>query len=291
MRPKKGVLFLFIFPGILALTAIVIFPIIFGFYTSLSRWNWAAGEAGSMTFVGLQNYRKILHDAYFWNSIWRTVYFAIGAVGVQFLLGLGCALLLNQRVRGTVLFRPAFMFPLMVSDIVAALMWKMLLNPALGHVNYYLGALGLPTPNWIGDPHIVIPAAILVDTWWQTGFITLILLAGLKSIPEDLLEAARVDGASAWQRLRYVMLPCLSPVIFVALVFRTIACLRVFAIMWGITGGGPARASEVSQLYIYNQGLGRLLKMGYSAGLAIAFSAIIVVIIAVYIRRLGRQLA
>ncbi len=291
MRSRVRIPLLYLLPGMVALTAIVVFPIGFGLYTSLTSWNWAAGAANSMTFIGLGNYGTMLHDTNFWNSIWRTLYFTVGAVAVEFVLGLGCALLLNMKTKGTAFFRTAFVFPLMVSDIVAALMWKMLLNPAMGHVNYYLGVIGLGAPNWIGDPHLVIITAILIDVWWQTGNITLILLAGLKSIPASHLEAAQVDGASAWQRLRFVIIPWLRPVIFVALVFRTIACLRVFTIMWGVTGGGPGRASEVAQLYIYKEGLGRLLKMGYSASLAITFSLIIVILIGAYIRRLGRNMA
>lgn len=284
---KKNPYF-YVLPATIVLASLVIFPIGYGFLLSFIRWNWAAGEYSSPTLIGIANYIKILSDSYFWNSLWHTLYFTVGAVTIEFLLGFACALLLNQVIRGGAIFRALFIFPLMVSDIVAALMWKMLLNPALGHVNYYLNLFGLLSFNWLGDAKIVIPAAILIDTWWQTGNITLILLAGLKSLPRDPVEMATIDGASKWQVFQYITLPLLKPVILIALIFRTIDCLRVFAIIWGTTGGGPGRASEVTQLYLYLQGMGRLLKIGYSSALAIVFSGIVGIIIALYIYLLRR---
>ncbi len=284
---KKNPYF-YVLPATIVLASLVIFPIGYGFLLSFIRWNWAAGEYSSPTFIGIANYIKILSDSYFWNSLWHTLYFTVGAVTIELLLGFVCALLLNQVIRGGSIFRALFIFPLMVSDIVAALMWKMLLNPALGHVNYYLNLFGLLSFNWLGDAKIVIPAAILIDTWWQTGNITLILLAGLKSLPRDPVEMATIDGASKWQIFQYITLPLLKPVILIALIFRTIDCLRVFAIIWGTTGGGPGRASEVTQLYLYLQGMGRLLKIGYSSALAIVFSGIVGIIIALYIYLLRR---
>jgi len=126
---------------------------------------------------------------------------------------------------------------------------------------------------------------MIVDTWWQTGNITILLLAGLQMLPKSPLEMALVDGASYWQKLRYIILPLLRPVILISLLFRTLDLVRVFSIMWGITEGGPGRASMVAQLYIYRQGMGRYLKMGYSASLAIIFASVVTIVILIAIRR------
>jgi len=287
VRWQKYRPYFYLLPAAIALGSLAIFPIGYNMYLSLHRWNWAVGQANEPPiFIGIENYLYILNDTSFWNSIWNTAFFTLGAVGIEFLLGLGCALLLNLEIRGSVFFRSAFIFPLMISDMVAALMGKMLFDPPLGPINYYLGVLGLPTPNWLGDRHIVMFSIILMDVWWATGNITLLLLAGLQGIPKTPVEAAVIDGASRWQVFRYITLPLLKPIIFVALLFRVLDALRVFALVWGTTMGGPARASEVVQLYIFVQGLGRFLKMGYSAALAVVFSAMVGVLILLYIKKI-----
>lgn len=280
--------YVFLVPAILALGILTLYPVLFGVYTSFHQWNWLAGQADKMVFRGLGNYLELLGDGYFWNSILKTLYFTVLAVGVQFILGFTIALLLNHEIKGSWFFRSAIIFPMMVSDIVAALIWRALLDPTLGSLNYYLQILRIPTPNWLGSAAAVIPGLALVDTWWQTGNIALILLAGLQSLPKDHFEMAQVDGASGWKLLRHIIIPGLKPFILVALIFRTVDCLRVFAISWGITAGGPMRASEVTQLYMYSQGVGRLLRMGYSAALSIVFALIVGAIAGVYIFLLQR---
>lgn len=279
--------YFYLLPAVVALGSLAIFPVGYNLFLSFHRWNWAVGQANRPpTFIGMQNYLYILQDSSFWNSIRNTTFFTLGAVAIEFLLGLSCALLLNLKIRGSVFFRSAFIYPLMISDMVAALMGKMLFDPSLGSINYYLGVLGLPTPNWIGDRHVVMFFIILMDVWWATGNITLLLLAGLHGIPRTPVEAATIDGASKWQVFRYITLPLLKPIIFVVLLFRVLDALRVFSLVWGTTMGGPARASEVVQLYIFVQGLGRFLKMGYSAALVIVFSAMMGVLILLYIKKI-----
>jgi len=278
--------YFYLLPAAIAFGSLAIFPVGYNIYLSFHRWNWAIGQANKPpTFIGLENYFFILSDNYFWNSIRNTAFFTLGAVGIEFLLGLGCALLLNMDIRGSVFFRSAFIFPLMISDMVAALIGKMLFDPTFSPVNYYLGVMGFSTPNWLGNPHIVIFSIILMDVWWATGNITLLLLAGLQGIPKTPMEAAVIDGASKWQVFKYITLPLLKPIIFVTLLFRILDALRVFALVWGTTMGGPARASEMAQLYIFVQGLGRFLKMGYSAALTVVFSMMVGVLILLYIKK------
>ena len=281
---KRLLAYALLAPGLLLLAAVTLYPVLDGLYISLHEWNWSYGQANSMRWIGLENYGTLLHDSLFWSSLLHTLIFSGIALLLETSLGLTCALLLNLNLPGMVIFRSAVIFPLMISDIVAAVMWKMLLDPSQGFVNYLLGAINLPTPDWLSDPHAAIPGLAVVDTWWQTGNIVLILLAGLQSLPRDLTEMSMVDGASASQSFRYIALPWLRPFIAFALLFRAVDLLRVFALVWGTTGGGPAEQTVVSQLYIYTQGLGNYLNIGYATAIAVVLALIMGVLIVAYLR-------
>ncbi len=270
-------------PSAVVLFAVAAFPVGFGLWASLHDWNWAIGQANAWVFSGLSNYARLLGDAAFWNAIRVTLYFTILSVALELVVGLGVALLLSEDIKASWFFRSAVVFPLMVSDIVAAVIFSTILDPTLGPLNFYIGLLGLPRPNWVGNPHLVVVTLALVDTWWQTGNIILILLAGLTSIPPDRVDMARVDGAQGWTMLRHITLPALRPFILVALVFRTIDALRVFALSWGITKGGPQRASEVAQLYIFKQGIGQFFNMGYASAAATLFALLVGLISGIYL--------
>jgi multiple sugar transport system permease protein len=253
---KRRIPILFLLPAAAVLFLIAAYPVGFGLWAGLHQWNWALGQAESWNFIGLDNYAQVFANKAFRNSIKVTVTFTAIAVTLQLILGLGIAILLHNNMRASWFFRSAVVFPLMVSDIVAAVIFSTILDPNLGILNYALSVVGLPGPNWIGNPNLVIITLSLVDTWWQTGNIILILLAGMTSIPQDRIDMASIDGASGWRMFFHITLPALKPFILVALVFRTIDALRVFALAWAITKGGPLRATEVSQLYIFKQGIG-----------------------------------
>lgn len=283
MVSRRLVPYLLLVPAIVVFGILTFQPIIFGTYISLNKWDWRVGQ-NKIKFIGIDNYAVALGEQRFWADLLHTFFFSAGAVAIEFLLGFGMALILNQKIKGAAFFRSVFIFPLMISDIIAALMWKVMYDPTLGIINYGLSLVGMPTPAWLSDPVTVIPAIIFIDAWWQTGNITLILLAGLQSLPKTPFEAARVDGASMWQTFRYVTVPIMKPIIIVALIFRTIDTLRVFAIVFGTSFGGPAGMSEVMQLWIYLVGIGRFLDMGYSAALSILFSLVILVVVLAYYR-------
>lgn len=277
---KRLLGYLYMLPALIIVCGIILYPLCYGAYTSLFQWNWTAGMQNKL-FIGLQNYLHIFTDEYFWNALKNTLYFSFLSLFLEFFIGLGIALLLNSVVKGSFVFRTIMMFPLMISDIVAALMWKMMLDPSSGVINQILAALHLGGPNWLGNPHLVIPAISIVDTWWQTGNIVIILLAGLQSLSREPIEMAEVDGANKFQLFVHIMWPGLIPFVKTAIVFRLIDLMRVFALSWAITGGGPVRASEVSQLYIYTQGMGKYLNIGYSISLAITLAVIVSVVIAI----------
>ncbi|MEA2782196.1 MAG: multiple sugar transport system permease protein [Rhodospirillaceae bacterium] len=285
---KRKIPALFLLPSATVLFAIAAFPVAYGVWAGFHQWDWSIGQADKWFFIGFDNYLRLLGDDAFWNSIRVTLYFSVVAVVLELVVGLGIALLLGNNVRGSWFFRSAVVFPLMISDIVAALIFSTLLDPSLGTVNYFLGLLHLPQPNWVGNPHLVILTLALVDTWWQTGNIVLILLAGLTSIPQDRIDMASIDGASGWKMLRHIILPALKPFILVALVFRTIDALRVFALAWAITKGGPSRASEVSQLYIFNLGIGQYFNLGYASAAATLFALFVGLISGGYLLMMRR---
>ena len=285
---KRSVPVLFVLPSIVVLFAIAVYPAGFGLWAGLHQWNWAIGQAEHWSFIGFDNYLQLLNDSAFWNAIEVTLYFTVLAIAFELVLGLGIALLLSNNLWGSWFFRSAVVFPLMVSDIVAAVIFSTLLDPTLGTLNYFLGLFYLPQPNWVGNPHLVILTLSLVDTWWQTGNIILILLAGLTSIPQDRIDMASIDGASGWRMLWFITLPGLKPFILVALVFRTIDALRVFALAWAITKGGPSRASEVAQLYIFNLGIGQYFDMGYASAAATLFALLVGLISGIYLLMMRR---
>jgi multiple sugar transport system permease protein len=276
--------YLFAMPSLIIAISLILYPLLFGIFVSFHQWDWTKGQASNMVFIGFDNYLRMVKDPYFWNALKNTIYFAVLALIAELLLGLVCALLLHNITRGSLIFRTTIIFPLIISDIVAAVMWKMLLDPSMGHINYYLSVLGLPRFNWLTDPKLVIPVVALVETWWNTGVVTLILLAGLQSLPIEPEEMARVDGASGFQVFLHITLPGLRPFILTAIIFRTIDLLRVFAIVWGTTGGGPARASQVMQHYLYAQGIGSYLNIGYATSLSVTFAVFIGVVIMMFMR-------
>ena len=275
---KKLLGYLYLIPALLIAAVIILYPLLYGAYTSLFQWNWTAGMQNKV-FVGLQNYFQLFSDDYFWNAIKNTLLFTVISMTAELILGLAIALLLNSITKGSLVLRTVMMFPLMISDIVAALMWKMLLDPSSGVVNQMLQMLHLGTPNWLGDSRLVVPALAIVDIWWQTGNIVIILLAGLQSLPREPIEMAEVDGANGFQLFHYLIWPQLIPFVKTAVIFRLIDLMRVFALSWAITGGGPVRASEVAQLYIYKVGMGKYLDIGYSISLAFTFAIFVFLVV------------
>jgi multiple sugar transport system permease protein len=246
---------------------------------SLFDWNWGL----KMNFVWFDNYIMYLKDPVFWQTLGHTVYFTVGAVSIEMILGLALAVIVNRLKFGMGIIRTLLMLPLMVSGIIVALMWKILLDPTLGIVNYILRLIGLPQSAFFGAPSTAMPSIIMVDTWWQTAFVFIVLTAGLRSLPREPYEAAEVDGASSLQSFRYLTLPMLKPVILTVLIFRTIDCLKVFAIIFGTTGGGPAQITESVQTLAYRTAF-KFLFLSRSMTLMVIFSFIILAFCLIYLR-------
>jgi multiple sugar transport system permease protein len=258
-----------------------IYPAVYSISFSFFDWDWGK----RFNFVGLTNYVELFGSERFRTALWNTFAFTIGAVTIEFILGLGLALTVWRIRRGVGVFRTLLLVPLMVSGIIVSVIWKILLDPTLGILNFGLHQLGVPPVGFLGDPSMAMASIILIDTWWQTAFIFIVLSAGLQALPQEPQEAAEVDGASTLQRLRHVTLPMLRPIILVVLLFRTIDCLKVFAIIFGTTGGGPLTTTESVQILAYRTAF-KQLNMSQSMAMMVIFAVIVLVIVVAY-QRLG----
>ena len=257
----------FLLPAVVVLGAIQLYPTLAVFWLSLER-RIPVFEVAE--FVGLANYRFLLEDPRFWQALGTTAYFTVVSVGLELLWGGGIALLLHRRRRLRGLLLAGFLLPWALPGVVSAKMFEWLLYPDGGLVNSLLGAAGGPAGiNWLGDPAWAIHAVILADAWRTTPFVLLLVLAGLELIPHEVHEAAAVDGAGRWRGFVHVTLPLLAPVLGVALLIRTIDALRVFDVIYVLTGGGPAGTTETLTVYAYRIFFGTL-QFGYGAALAVA---------------------
>lgn len=238
----------FLLPSAVPLVLFTIIPMVSSAWVSLHEWNLIS----PMTWVGLDNYRDLLTDPQTGRVFLHTLLYVAGYLPLVYVGGLGLALLLNRKLKGRAFLRATYFLPVVTSWVVVALVWQWLLNPANGIVNEVLGAVGLPQPGWWTDPDWALPSVILASAWKDLGFVMVILLAGLQSIPSDYYEAARVDGANAWQRFRGITLPLLSPSTFFVVVISLINGFQVFDQVYVMTGGGPSGASQVVVGQIYD---------------------------------------
>jgi trehalose/maltose transport system permease protein len=221
-------------------------------------------------FVGFAHYRALWGDQRLWQSLANTCYFAAVSVSLEIILGLGAALLLQQVFPARGLVRALVLAPWFVPTVVAARLWEWMYNPQFGIVNFLLvrgGLLGEGV-NWLGHPTFALHAAIVADVWKTMPFAALLLLAGLQTIPTDLYRAAQVDGASAIQRFRHITLPLLAPVLGITVLFRVLDALRVFDVVFVLTGGGPANTTETLSIYAYRLSF-QTLQFGPGAAVAV----------------------
>lgn len=238
----------FLLPSLIPLLAFVIGPMISAGWTSLHSWNLI----GPMQWVGLDNYVFLLGDPATRDAFLHTVYYIVGYLPLVYIGGLALALALNARLRGRALLRGVYFLPVITSWVVVALVWRWLLSPSNGVVNTVLAWFGIEGPGWWADPAWAMPSIIIASAWKDLGFVMVILLAGLQSINPDLYEAAALDGAGWWARLRRITLPLLSPSTFFVIVLSLINGFQVFDQVYVMTGGGPNDASRVVVQQVYD---------------------------------------
>lgn len=243
--------------------------------------------SGQWDFVGADNYQRLISDQVFMNSLKATLVFTLIYVPLTLIVALGTALLLNSVIWGRGLFRGALFLPYVTSFILAGLIWRWIYELD-GLINGLLAKLGAGPIGFLEDTSLVLPSLAVVSVWKGFGYSMLILVAGLKAIPGSYLEAARVDGASSWQRFRLVTLPLLRPVLFFVLVIETIVSFQVFDTIYVMTGGGPVRASYTLVYALYDQGF-RFFDFGYAATIGVAIFCIVLVISLIQRRFLDRE--
>jgi multiple sugar transport system permease protein len=283
-RRGHGRLWEVLFPGpaVLVLLLMMAFPIAYTLFLSLTNWTPTAG--GTPQVTGFQNYIKLLtDDERFRNALGRTLIFTIAGVGVQCLLGVGLALIFNREFRARGFFRTIFLMSMVATPVAIALVWMMIMDLNTGVLNYLIEEIAGVRVAWLSDRRIVLWSMILVDTWQWTPFIMLITLAGLSALPTEPYESAQIDGASPVQLFWYLTLPMLRPTLMVALMFRSIDALKTFDIIYVITGGGPAYASETLNLYIFSQGF-QYFNMGYASTALVLYFILVMSVSLLFIR-------
>ncbi len=268
-----GTAALFIAPSLVPMLAFTIGPMLASLGISFTNWSLLAPAH----WVGADNYRALWSDAEFRSSLGHTLVFIAGYLPLVLISGLAVALALNQRIRGLAVFRTIYFLPVVTSWVVVALIWKWLLNPQTGVVDYLLGLVGIQGPGWWVDPHWAMPSIILASAWKDIGFVMIILLAGLQSIPDDYYEAASLDGAGRLALFRYITLPLLSPALFFVVVISLINNFQVFDQVWVMTQGGPAGSTSVVMERIVKNAFS-FGRMGYASAMSWVLFAVILMI-------------
>ncbi|MBK8158394.1 MAG: sugar ABC transporter permease [Rhodospirillaceae bacterium] len=273
-------------PSLLVLFLIILFPVLSALFTSLHDYTLIAPNFD--TFTGLKNFKLALADAEFRHSAWLTLRFVTGVVLLEFLIGFAVALMLNKVERFKPVYYAILLCPLLMNPVIVGLIWRMFLHPNLGIVNYLLGTIGIDPVNWLGDTKIAIWTVILVDIWHQVSFMIVLLLAGLSSLPKEPYEAARVDGANAFQCFIHITLPMMRTVIVVTLLIRLIFAVKTYDLIYIMTRGGPGTATDFVSYFIY-----RTAFVSLNVGEASAMSIILLAAIlglTVYLYRYMRSI-
>lgn len=287
-RPRlaQAVPYLLLAPAFALLGVVLIYPLIYNVYLSLFSWRYTNPDA--TRFVGFDNYVKLLGDANFWQVSEFTALFVVLTIALEFVLGLLGALLLSSLFHSRKWLATVVLLPYLIAPIAVGLNWRLLWNYDFGLVNYFITLFGADPVNWLGRSDLAQFAVIVTEVWRSTPFVTIILLAGLTSIPKETMEAARIDGTNAWQELIHVILPLLRPSLTIALLFQTIVKLRVFDLVYIMTGGGPGISTQPYGIYIYRTYF-RYFDGGQAATIAVVLMLLGALISLAYIRLVYKE--
>ena len=264
----------FILPNFIGFAVLTLIPVITLFYMSFTNWN----VFGKADWTGLQNYQRLVADGSFHVAVVNTLYYSALHIPLSIGIALGLALLLNNKLRGVAFFRTAAFFPYITSIVAIAVVWNLLFSPEYGPINEILRAVGISDPpGWLTSQEWAMPAVVIVSTWRDMGYYMILFLAGLQTVPRELHEAARVDGANVWQRFANVTLPCLRPTMFFVIVMLTINSFKIFDLVLVMTDGGPGQATLVISQFIYRKGFEEN-QFGYASSAAVVLFLMCIVV-------------
>jgi raffinose/stachyose/melibiose transport system permease protein len=275
---NKKVIFLYIAPALFLILALIFVPIVLSGYYGLMKWN----GIGEMEFVGLKNYSHLIHDNLFWESAYHS--FLLALFSALSLIGYLCiSIILAEKIKGADLLRKIYLIPMLLASVVIAQLWMKIYHPSNGILNNILIKLGVEDPpSWLADPKLALFAIIVPIVWQYAGFYILIYYAALKNIPEELVEAAKIDGATKFQIATKIKLPLIMNIIKVTIVLAVVGSLKYFDLIYVMTGGGPDGASEVMASYMYNKAF-KGFDFGY--GSAVGFFLLVICLVATYLIR------
>jgi len=276
MRSETRAGLLLIAPAMLVIIFFFFAPVIAGFGLSLTDFDlYSIGDLHNLRFVAFRNYRDLLGSSIFWTALGNTLYFALVGGPLTVIVSLVAALLVNAKLtRWKALFRTIYFAPVVTTLVAVSVVFKYLYHPRFGLLNRALLAMHLPTPDWLGDPRFAMPAIILLSVWKGFGYTMIIFIAGLQNIPDELYEAARLDGAGVWKQFRHVTLPMLGPTFLFVGIVVAIGQLQIFAEPYVMTYGGPLNRTLSIVMLMYQQGF-KFWRMGYGA--AVAFILFLVI--------------
>ncbi|GCL72439.1 sugar ABC transporter permease [Paenibacillus naphthalenovorans] len=284
---EKNIKYIFVLPAVLFVGVMIVFPI--GYTLYLSFFEWSMSGVQKPVWVFLDNYKHLLFDdERFWAAFGRTFYFTIAAMMFELVLGIAIAVLFNRKFRGKNLVKTLFLLPMVSTPVAIGLVWLLIFEPTIGFGNQFLKFLGLEPLLWIASPDQAIPSLVLVDVWQWTPMISLILLAGLATLPQENYEAAEIDGANVWQMFWKITLPLLMPTIFAAGLLRAIDALKTFDIIYAMTQGGPGFATETLNIYGFQLGF-QYFQLGMTSAMLMLFF-LLVLGISLLIIQLRRRL-
>lgn len=276
--------YVFLLPALALFVTFTYYPLLTVAYLSLTD----ADLISRASFIGLANYRLLTEDPVFWRALRVTVIFSVSATLLDVTLGMLLGFLMNAKMRLQGLVRAAIFTPVVVSVAATAILWLYFLNPNIGPITLLLRALGFSPPNFLQSTATALPAVIVVNTWKGVGFAAVLFLAGLQAIPKELLEAAAIDGATLWQRTRYVTIPLLSPTTVLVLFISLVGSFQAYGLVLLMTRGGPAGSTNLLGFYLYENAF-RFFDMGYASAISIVLFLVLVVISALQFKLTERR--